>query len=204
MKPKGIIVHNTAGSASAIDERNTMVNANNPISYHVVIDEANVVEIIPFNRNAWHAGDGEYGFANRNLIGIEIARSTSDKALYLKAEDNAATYIANVLKDYGWGVDKLYKHKQFSATACPHRTEELGWKRFIDKVQKELEALKNPKPQVQSKPKANTINRYQADIDSLKAKGITTGERPNDPITRGEAFALLNRTLHYILKKEGK
>lgn len=60
-----------------------------------------------------------------------------------------------------------------------------------------------PKEEI-PKPKANTINRYQADIDSLKAKGITTGERANDPITRGETFALLNRTLHYLLKKEGK
>lgn len=197
MTPKGIVVHNTAGANSARTERNTMVNANNSISYHVVIDEKEVIEIIPFNRNAWHAGDGAYGFANRNLIGVEIARSTSDKALYLQAEDNTVVYLANVLKQYGWGVDKLYKHKQFTATACPHRTEELGWKRFIDKVQKELDKLNNPK---EEKPK---VSKYQADIDSLKAKGITSGERPNDPITRGEVFALINRTLNY-LKKEGK
>lgn len=193
MKPKGIIVHNTAGSASAIDERNTMVNANNTISYHVVIDEANIVEIIPFNRNAWHAGDGEYGFANRNLIGIEIARSTSDKALYLKAEDNAATYIANALKDYGWGVDKLYKHKQFSATACPHRTEELGWKRFIDKVQKELEALKNPKPQVQSKPKEDGKPSKWAEAIWKKGAeiGLVDGTNPKAPATREEVVAIV-------------
>lgn len=197
MTPKGIIVHNTAGDSSAKSERNTMVNANNSISYHVVIDEKEVIEIIPFNRNAWHAGDGPYGFANRNLIGIEIARSTSDKALYLQAEDNAVVYIAMVLKQYGWGIDKLYKHKQFTATACPHRTEELGWGRFIDKVKKELDRLNKP----QEKPKP--INKFQADIESLKAKGITSGERPNDPITRGEVFALINRTLNY-LKKEGK
>ena len=114
MQPKGIIVHNTAGSASAMEEANRMISNNSPISFHVVIDEKEAVECIPFSRNAWHAGDGGYGFANRNLIGIEIARSTSPQDLYLKAEANAVVYVAGVLKQYGWGVNRLYKHKQFS------------------------------------------------------------------------------------------
>lgn len=101
MQPKGIIVHNTAGAASAMEEANRMISNNSPISFHVVIDEKEVVECIPFRRNAWHAGDGGYGFANRNLIGIEIARSTSAQDICLKAEDNAVAYIAEVLKQYG-------------------------------------------------------------------------------------------------------
>lgn len=28
------------------------------------------------------------------------------------------------------------------ATACPHRTEALGWQRFINKVKKELDEMK--------------------------------------------------------------
>ena len=198
MQPKGIIVHNTAGAASAMEEANRMINNNSPISFHVVIDEKEVVECIPFRRNAWHAGDGGYGFANRNLIGIEIARSTSTQEVYLQAEANAVIYVAGVLKEYGWGVNKLYKHKQFSATACPHRTEELGWQRFIALVQAELNRLKKPS---ELKPKVVVPSPYQKDADKLKKLGLTTGERLNDNLKRGEFFSILNKTLEYLNKK---
>lgn len=198
MQPKGIIVHNTAGSASALEEANRMISNNSPISFHVVIDEKEAVECIPFSHNAWHAGDGGYGFANRNLIGIEIARSTSPQDLYLKAEANAVVYVAGVLKQYGWDVNRLYKHKQFSATACPHRTEELGWQRFIALVQAELNRLKKPS---ESKPKVVVPSPYQKDADKLKKIGVTTGERLNDNLKRGEFFSILNKTLEYLDKK---
>ena len=198
MQPKGIIVHNTAGSASAMEEANRMINNNSPISFHVVIDEKEAVECIPFSHNAWHAGDGGYGFANRNLIGIEIARSTSPQDLYLKAEANAVVYVAGVLKQYGWGVNRLYKHKQFSATACPHRTEELGWQRFIALVQAELSRLNKPS---ELKPKVVVPSPYQKDADKLKKLGLTTGERLNDNLKRGEFFSILNKTLEYLDKK---
>ena len=198
MVPKGIIVHNTASVQSARDVVSQMLSNASPVSFHVAIDENEAVEAIPFSRNAWHAGDGPNGFANRNLIGIEIARSTSPQDIYLKAEDNAAAYIAEVLKQYGWGVDKLYKHKQFSATACPHRTEELGWQRFIALVQAALNRLKKPS---EPKPKVVAPSPYQRDADKLKKLGLTTGERLNDNLKRGEFFSILNKTLEYLDKK---
>ena len=75
MTPEGLIVHNTAGSASAMEEAQAMCTNDSAVSFHVVIDEENAVECIPFSRNAFHAGDGAQGFANRHLIGLEIARS---------------------------------------------------------------------------------------------------------------------------------
>ena len=198
MNPKGIVVHNTAGASSAMSEAKSMVNNGSPVSFHTVIDEGEAVECIPFNRNAWHAGDGGNGYANRNLIGIEIARSASDEATYLKAEANAVVYIAEVLKQYGWGVDKLYRHKQFSATACPHRTEELGWQRFIAKVKAELEQIKQLSATVKVPSKAQ-VKWYQKDVDEMKALKLTTGERLGDNLTRGEALALMNRMRKYFI-----
>lgn len=45
---------------------------------------------------------------------------------------------------------------------------------------------------------------YQNDVEEMKAEGLTTGERLDDPITRGEAIALINRLRKRITKKEGK
>ena len=134
MTPAGIVVHNTAGTASAREEAAAMIASTAATSFHVVIDEAEAVECIPFARNAWHAGDGAAGYANRRLIGLEIARSmdtASDR--FDQAEANAALYIAHVCRQYGWTSAQLHQHNWYSNTACPHRTK-THWQTFLQQV----------------------------------------------------------------------
>ena len=141
MRPAGIIVHNTAGSASAMEEAQAMCTNESAVSFHVVIDESTAVECIPFSRNAFHAGDGVTGYANRNLIGLEIARSmdySSDK--FSRAEENAALYLAHVCLQYGWSSAQLHQHNWYSATDCPHRTKE-HWQEFLAKVDENIRII---------------------------------------------------------------
>ena len=141
MTPKYITIHNTSNSAPAQNEISYMKNNNNATSYHVCVDEKYVIQAIPFNRNAWHAGDGANGTGNRYSIGIEIARSTGDINLFKQAEQNCAMYVAQLLKNYGWGIDRVKRHKDWSGKQCPHRTMELGWTRFLNMIQTELDKL---------------------------------------------------------------
>ena len=141
MTPKYITIHNTSNSAPAQNEISYMKNNNNATSYHVCVDEKYVIQAIPFNRNAWHAGDGASGTGNRYSIGIEIARSTGDINLFKQAEQNCAMYVAQLLKNYGWGIDRVKRHKDWSGKQCPHLTMELGWTRFLNMIQKELDKL---------------------------------------------------------------
>ena len=141
MTPKYITIHNTSNSAPAQNEVSYMKNNNNSTSFHVCVDEKYVIQAIPFNRNAWHAGDGANGTGNRQSIGIEIARSTGDINLFKQAEQNCAEYVAKLLKNYGWGIDRVKRHKDWSGKNCPHKTMELGWDRFLKMVQKELDKL---------------------------------------------------------------
>ena len=141
MTPKYITIHNTSNSAPAQNEISYMKNNNNATSYHVCVDEKYVIQAIPFNRNAWHAGDGANGTGNRYSIGIEIARSTGDINLFKQAEQNCAMYVAQLLKNYGWGIDRVKRHKDWSGKQCPHLTMELGWTRFLNMIQKELDKL---------------------------------------------------------------
>lgn len=141
MSPAGIVVHNTAGTASAREEAAAMIASAAATSFHVVIDEAEAVECIPFARNAWHAGDGAAGYANRHLIGVEIARSmdtTSDR--FDQAEANAALYIAHVCRQYSWTSAQLHQHNWYSSTACPHRTK-THWQTFLEQVDEYIAAL---------------------------------------------------------------
>lgn len=66
MQAEFIVVHNTANDASAADEISYMIRNDNQISFHYAIDDKEIVQGIPENRNAWHAGDGGNGEGNSN------------------------------------------------------------------------------------------------------------------------------------------
>lgn len=136
----GITVHNTANSAPASNEIRYMINNNEKVSYHVAVDENEVIECIPFDRNTWNSGDGR-GKGNMNTISIEICRSTSaDESLYNRAEENAIEYIAKLLKERGWGVDRVYKHQDWNGKYCPHKILDRGeWELFKSKIQNKLD-----------------------------------------------------------------
>ena len=137
MTPTRIVVHNTANDASANNEISYMRSNNNETSFHFAVDDKEVVQGIPLNRNAWHAGDS-HGKGNMQGIAIEICYSKSGGDRFIKAEKNAAKFIAQLLKERGWGIDKVTKHQDYSGKYCPHRTLDMGWERFLNMIRAEL------------------------------------------------------------------
>lgn len=144
MTPTSITVHNTANDASARSEVEYMRSNGNQVSFHVAIDDREAVQAIAFNRNAWHAGDG-MGPGNTSSISIEICYSKSGGTRFDEAEKNAAAYVAGVLEQYGWGVDKVTTHQHWSGKYCPHRTLDRGWNRFLKMVEEEMKPKKAEK-----------------------------------------------------------
>ena len=138
MTPKFIIVHNTENDASANNEISYMRNNNNEVSFHIAVDDKEAVQGIPFNRNSWNAGDGGKGKGNRYGIAIEICYSKSGGERFIKAEQNAAKLITQLLKERGWGIDKVTKHQDYSGKYCPRRTLDMGWERFLNMIRAEL------------------------------------------------------------------
>lgn len=138
MTPIGICVHNTANDASAKNEIVYMVGNSNQTSFHFAVDDVEAYQGLPLDRNGWHAGDGANGDGNRKHIGIEICYSKNGGNRFTKAEENAAELIATLLKERGWGIERVKKHQDFSGKYCPHRTLDLGWDRFLNKVKEKL------------------------------------------------------------------
>jgi len=134
-----IVVHNTANDASANNEISYMNGGTNAskVSYHYAIDDKEVVQGLPLDTHGWHAGDGQ-GAGNKKGIGIEICYSKSGGARFVAAEQKAARFIAQLLKEKGWGMDKVTKHQDYSGKYCPHRTLDMGWARFIELVRTNL------------------------------------------------------------------
>ena len=148
MIPEFIIIHNTANDASAMAEISYMIGNNNKTSFHVAVDNERVVTGLPFNRNSWNAGDGRNGAGNRKGISIEICYSRSGGQRFEEAENLCASYVAMLLKRYGWGIDKVKKHQDFMNKYCPHRTLDYGWERFLNKIREQMGEQQKPIPEI--------------------------------------------------------
>lgn len=140
-----IVVHNTANDATARNEVAYMIRNDHQVSFHYAVDDREVVQGLPLNRNAWHAGDGN-GAGNRKGIAVEVCYSKSGGVRFDNAERNAAHFIASLLKERYWGIEKVKKHQDFSKKYCPHRTLDKGWETFINVVKGYLHEL----PPIQS------------------------------------------------------
>lgn len=149
MTPTRIVVHNTANDASARNEIAYMTNNNYETSFHYAVDDKEIVQGIEENRNGWHASDGN-GKGNREGIAIEICYSLSGGERFIKAEENAVDLIVDILKRYGWGIDRVTKHQDYTNKYCPHRTLDMGWDRFLNMIKAKLE----------DNPSSNEVNVY--------------------------------------------
>lgn len=137
-----ITIHNTGNpSSTAANERSWLTNPSNDrqASFHIVVDSKEAVECIPLTENAWHSGDGSgIKSGNRTSIGIEICESGD----YAKALDNAAELVASMLKERGWGIDRLRRHFDWSGKICPRLMYDggkwTGWTAFKNLVDYKL------------------------------------------------------------------
>ncbi len=193
-----IVVHNTANDASARNEVAYMIRNDNKVSFHYAVDDKEIVQGIPENRNAWHAGDGSNGPGNRKGLSIEICYSKSGGKRFEEAEKLAVKFIAYKLKEKGWGIDKVKKHQDFSGKYCPHRTLDMGWQRFLDMVQSELNALKGADKVAEQ----NTPSSWAKEAwDWAKKEGITDGTNPKGAVTREQVVTMLHRYHKQVAKK---
>lgn len=176
MTPSRIVVHNTANDASAIKEVTYMINNNSSTGFHYAVDDLQVVQGIPENRNAFHCGDGRNGIGNRQGIGIEICYSKSGGEKFTTAERNASKFIAQLLIKYGWSIDQVTKHQDYSGKYCPHRTLDLGWNRFLNMI------------------KANMPSTFKVRVNAKELNyraGAGTQYKINGTVKRGEVYTIV-------------
>ena len=121
MKVEYITVHDTANRASAVNVIKYMINNDKEVSFHLAVDETQVIQGLPFDRNSWSCGDGAKGSGNRKSISVEICRPIhEDKSLYLQAEENAVYVVARLLYANNLSIEKLKKHQDWSGKTCPN------------------------------------------------------------------------------------
>jgi N-acetylmuramoyl-L-alanine amidase len=137
----GITNHNTGNSAvgaTAQAHAEYFQNVENAdeiyVSAHLFVDDESIIQILPLNEIAYHAGDGK-GDGNYHTLSIEICENKNNEV----AEENAKKLNAALLLTYG--NLKLYKHQDWSGKFCPRviLSRPNGWQEFCNDIYKLLE-----------------------------------------------------------------
>jgi N-acetylmuramoyl-L-alanine amidase len=150
LKPQFLTIHSTGNpSSTARNERGWLTNPSNnrTASWHIVVDEREAIEAIPLNEVAFHAGTAA---GNNTSIGLEICESGNRE----KTLAHAAEVAASILKKYGWGVDRLRRHYDWSKKNCPRilsANNWAGWTQFKKEVEKRLAELKKIDVEIRGK-----------------------------------------------------
>jgi len=186
--PTSITIHSTGNpNSTAQNERGWLTNlANTRIaSWHICVDDKEAIEAIPLDEVAYHAGTQT---GNYSSISIEICES-GDRT---KTLQNAVTLVAKLLKEKGWGVNRLHRHYDWSGKICPRIFYDsgkwTGWEQFKREVQKEL--LGGGKvAQDKNQPSAWAKDAWEW----AKREGLFAGTNPKDYVTREQLAAVLQR-----------
>lgn len=197
MTPQFVTVHNTANDASAANEIAYHNRNNNQVSFHVAVDDKEVIQCIPFTRNAWHCGDGK-GNGNMKSIGIEICYSKSGGTRYIEAEENAVQYIAQLLIQYGWGINRVKQHHDWSGKNCPHRIRAEGrWQAFLKRIDDAMKPVivESPKKDLKDAVKeSEEIMLTETGREEIRA--LMRKARNKIQVVNGKEEPVINPTIH--------
>lgn len=133
-----IVIHETDNWSKGADAKahaTAMKNGNLAGTVHYYVDSKSVYQTLDHSDGAWAVGDGKgkYGITNRNSINIEIC--VNPETDYYTAVDKAEQLAAQLLKQYGWGTDRLKRHYDASRKNCPRRIQAEGrWPEFVKKT----------------------------------------------------------------------
>jgi N-acetylmuramoyl-L-alanine amidase len=168
LKPRGMVAHSTDDTGATAQNIRDYFNNHSEAkaSAHTVIDWTGIIEMIPEDEEAWHAGPT----ANNLYIGVELCEpSQDDYSKFQEVWTRAVWYFAQKCQEHSWSTGDVFSHKDISQMY--HETDHSDpimyfakygktWNDFLTAVEQELQGGDNMTPQ-------------QA-IDYLKSIGLLT------------------------------
>lgn len=169
-------------------------------SWHYTVDDHAIVQHLPDNETAYHAGDGATGPGNTASIGIEICVNSDGD--FEKAKANAAALVRLLMAEHGIPLGNIKQHHDWNGKDCPAtiRSTHGAWEDFLalcggGSGQEEPEEPQQP---AADKPDAWA----EEDWAWAQAMGLLDGTRPTAASTRQEAAVMFRRFYEAI--KAGK
>lgn len=212
MTPQYITIHSTGNPKSTAQNEANYVcyNSDRQASYHYVVDDSQIIQVLPVNEVAWHAGDGGSGTGNRKSVAIEICEPGDRK----KAVDNAVWLTKELMRDLKIDKAHIRQHHDWSGKDCPrilrnsaYIKDGIDWAYFMAQIdtpqeqeepeltQEELEVMLEKYFEKVSKEQPGDWSKEARDW--AEKNGIVTGDeggkRYKSHITREEAVTMLYR-----------
>jgi N-acetylmuramoyl-L-alanine amidase len=132
MNPTYITIHETDNpdkGANALAHARLQERGNDrTASWHFTVDDTQIIQSVPTNEVAYHAGDG-HGPGNMESIAIEICVNSGGD--FEKAKANAYDLIRYLMKKYNIPLNKVVPHQNWSGKYCPRNILNSGWDKFI-------------------------------------------------------------------------
>lgn len=137
LSPQWITVHETGNprpGADALAHRDFTHNGGgeDTVSFHFVVDDTRIVQLLPLDEVAWHAGDGPDGPGNRTSLAVETCVNSDGNRQ--RTIENLARLLATLCRMYGWGADRITQHHRWSGKNCPTQLRKAGWSDLITRV----------------------------------------------------------------------
>ena len=182
MVPQGLTIHNTGNtsvSADGFNHATYLQNVENSdggyVSWHFTVDKDKIVQNIPVNEMAYHAGDGANGFGNSKTIAIEICENDD----YSKSESNAIKFICFLMKEFNFGISQIQPHRKYALDRklCPRRilksesTWQSDWSNFQNRIVAEFKSLNDIKVASSASPSSSS-NIKVGDTVKIVASGV--------------------------------
>lgn len=220
--PSFIIIHNTDGYASADAEASYCVSNQNATAFNYVVDESEVIQIIPDECGGFSTANREYDVKG---ISIEICRNLNpdtgsnvyDNEKFRKAEQNAAELCAMLCDKYGWTPEyrkSIRTHQMANGKNCPALTLKLGMGRFVDMIKENMDMnIQDYKTDIKimfeeftREQEARAASRApskwaEEEIKEAIEAGITDGKRPQSDATREEVAVMVKRAYANIINR---
>ncbi len=142
ISPSSITVHNTDNTNKGADAKAhskfvretgyyTYKGKKLWVSWHFTVDDTHIIQHLPLNEVGYHAGSE----ANGSSIAIEVCmNSDNDQEL---ANRRAAELVATLLRNFGWKVEQVKRHKDWTGKNCPSLLIPK-WSSFLELVSEQL------------------------------------------------------------------
>lgn len=177
MNPTAITVHNTGNAnkgAGALAHRN-LLHRNSKMatsvwaSYHFVVDDKKIYQLLPLNESAWHSGDGSGPKSgNRTSIGIEICENPDMD--YKQAEENAIALIRHLMTSQNIPLTKVFPHQHWSGKYCPHiiLSSKGGFPAFVERIKSDKTATAIKAETAKTSKTSYVGKRVESKVDGLR------------------------------------
>lgn len=143
LRAEWVTVHNTANRGAGADaemHRRYLVGDDargREVSWHFTVDDREVIQHLPTDEMAWHAGPR----GNESSLGVEICEHAGiDQAA---ADDRAALLVAVLLAEGDIPLAHVRTHRSWTGKQCPRVLLQTpgGWERFLARVAGHYAAL---------------------------------------------------------------